>query len=198
MHILNTRTALSALALVLLLGCGGKSSDPVPSVLDVSPSPAPVGSNVVITGAGFTGVSVVSFSEAPAPWFRVDSGQQITATVPANAITGTVVVGNPAGLGDYTRDTGSFTTAGKSFTVTPAITGVDPTHGPAGTVVTVTGSGFFGVASVAIGTDATGSSTVTYNDPNHVTVIVGANATGGNLVLSLPGLQATWPGFAVP
>ena len=90
---------------------------------------------------------------------------QISATVPDDACTGAVEVQNPAGLGDSSRD------GGGPFVVVPAITSAQPQpfSGPAGTLLTLTGSGFFGTTGVAIGTEAAGqpgSSTFTYVDPN--------------------------------
>ena len=191
---LNPRTLAPAvaagLALAALLGCGGRTLYSVPSVLAFSPSAAPAGTNVIIAGAGFKGIGVVSFGGAPAPWFQVNTPQQITATVPMTATTGAVVVENAAGLG------ASY----NSFVVIPTITGINPASGPAGTTVTLTGSGFYGTSAVAIGSETPGqpgSSTFTYVDPNTVTVMVGANATTGPVLLTASEQPATGPTFTV-
>jgi hypothetical protein len=191
MAILNTRSmVLGGLTLAAMLGCTGRTLYSVPTVLGFSPPQAPAGANVIITGAGFKGIGVVTFGGAPAPWFQVNSPQQITATVPPNAITGAVVVENTAGLG----------TSYDSFVVVPTITGISPTSGPATTAVTLTGTGFYGTSSVAVGSETPGqpgSSTFTYVNPNQVTVMVGANATTGAVVLTASEVQATGPTFTV-
>jgi hypothetical protein len=194
MAILNSRftppVLLTGLGLAAMLGCTGRTLYSIPSVLGFNPTSAPVGANVTITGAGFKGIGVVSFGGAPAPYFQVVSSDQIVATVPADATTGSVVVENAAGLG----------TSYSSFVVVPAITGISPASGPAGTAVTLTGSGFFGTSSVAIGTETpgqAGSSTFTYVNANQVTVMVGANATTGPVVLTSSELKATGPTFTV-
>jgi IPT/TIG domain len=66
--------------------------------------------------------------------FTIDSDVQITATVPAGATTGPIVVTNPDGPG----------TSAMNFTVTPTptppnITGFNPHRGPIGTQVIITG-----------------------------------------------------------
>ncbi len=77
-----------------------------PAATNLAPSTAPVGTSVTITGTGFTGVTGVSFSNAVAATFTVVSPTQITATVPAGAVTGPITLtkaGCPA------AQTGTFT-----------------------------------------------------------------------------------------
>ena len=61
------------------------------SVTSLSPDHGPVGTQVVITGAGFTPATEVTFNGADAA-FTVNSDTKITATVPVGATTGTVLV----------------------------------------------------------------------------------------------------------
>jgi uncharacterized repeat protein (TIGR03803 family) len=67
-----------------------------PVVLSFSPPGGPVGTAVVITGNSFTGTTKVTFGSKKAA-FSVDSYTQITATVPAGAVTGKIQVTTPGG-----------------------------------------------------------------------------------------------------
>ncbi|MFY7666208.1 beta strand repeat-containing protein, partial [Flavobacterium sp.] len=76
------------------------------------------GSQVVITGQNFGAVTAVSFNGVSAAAFNVDSATQITATVPAGATTGPIVLTAPQGDG----------TSGTNFTIN-SIPNVDPIAG---------------------------------------------------------------------
>jgi hypothetical protein len=94
---------------------------------------------------------------------------------------------NPAGTGKSTT----------SFLVAPVVESIDPSHGPAGTTVTLTGSGLFGITAASLGGVA--ADAVTYLDPNHAAVTVGAATPAGAwaVVVTASGLQATGPQFTV-
>lgn len=64
----------------------------VPVIKSFSPTSGPVGTQVTITGSGFTGASKVSFGGKNATVFTVNSGTQITATVPTGAVSGKIKV----------------------------------------------------------------------------------------------------------
>ena len=78
---------------------------PVPGITNVSPTSGAAGSSVVIKGTNFTGASVVWFNGTNAD-FTLNSGNQITAVVPAGAGTGPVSVITPGGLA---TSAGNFT-----------------------------------------------------------------------------------------
>lgn len=99
-----------------------------------------VGAKVTFLGEDFTGASEVEFGGASAT-FDVISDTELTATVPAAAVTGAVTV--------VTTSMGTLT-ALSNFKVLPKITGISPTSGPVGTVVTVTGTGLSGVTKVTV------------------------------------------------
>ena len=67
-----------------------------PVITSFSPSIAGTGETVVITGTGFTGVSIVRFGNVNAASFVVNSSTQITAVVAAGG-SGDVLVQNSAG-----------------------------------------------------------------------------------------------------
>ncbi|MGO3146444.1 MAG: IPT/TIG domain-containing protein, partial [Leucobacter sp.] len=117
---------------------------PVPPTitsLDPTKGPETGGTEVTITGTGFTDATGVTFDGTAGTAFTVDSDTEITVTTPAGT-PGAVdaVVEHPAG----DSEPGTFT-----YLAVPSITDLDPTEGPetGGTAVTITGTGF---------TDATG------------------------------------------
>ena len=87
-----------------------------------------VGATIEILGQGFTGATQVSFNGTPASFNNI-SDTYMTAVVPAGATTGTLTVS-------------TFTTTMKSnrkFLVTPQVLSFNPSSGPVGTPVTITG-----------------------------------------------------------
>ncbi len=69
----------------------------IPQLKGFSPTSGPVGTQVTITGTGFTGASKVTFGGVKATTYTVDSGTQITAIVPAGAVTGKIAVTTTGG-----------------------------------------------------------------------------------------------------
>jgi uncharacterized repeat protein (TIGR03803 family) len=63
-----------------------------PAILSFNPTSGPVGTQVIILGTSFTGAKKVSFGGVKATTVTVDSDTQITATVPAGALTGKIQV----------------------------------------------------------------------------------------------------------
>jgi hypothetical protein len=127
-----------------------------PTVTGISSSSGPTtgGTQVTITGTGFTGATKVAFGAAsfgPAATFTVVSDTTITATAPAEAVGArNVFVTNPGGT-SVAVPADMFTyvaTAGK-----PTVTGISVSSGPTvgGTQVTITGTGFTGATKVAFG-----------------------------------------------
>jgi IPT/TIG domain./S-layer homology domain. len=82
---------------------------PAPTITAFGPSSGPVGTSVAITGTGFTGATEVRFGSAAATGFTVDSATQISAIVPPDAVSGTIVVTTPTGSA---TSTASFTPTG--------------------------------------------------------------------------------------
>lgn len=83
--------AAGAAAVIVLHPTGNSNSvtftyvvSQVPVVTGVSPSSGPTagGTNVTLTGTGFTGASSVTFGGVPATSFTVNSATQITAVTP--------------------------------------------------------------------------------------------------------------------
>jgi hypothetical protein len=78
-----------------------------PQLGAVSPSAAPPGAQVFIYGVNFTTATGVKFAGVSAP-FTVSSGGSLTATVPAGAVTGPLVITTANGVASF------------NFVVTPA------------------------------------------------------------------------------
>jgi hypothetical protein len=115
---------------------------PAPLVVaGFAPTSGAVGSNVTITGTGFTGATNVSLCFVDT-LFTVVSSTRVTAVVPAGACDGRWRVTTPAGTG---ASDGAFTVLPP-----PAVTGFSPSAGPVGATVTLTGTGFSGATNVSL------------------------------------------------
>ena len=104
--------------------------------------PSTGGTDVVISGSGFTGATAVSFGGTPAQSFTVDTDQEIDAVAPAGS--GTVPV--KVTVGGVTQTAADYTYS--------AITSVSPAQGPAagGTTVVIKGTGLGQATQVLFGT----------------------------------------------
>lgn len=68
-----------------------------PTLTSFTPTSAPVGTVLTLSGSNFTGTSSVTFNGTAATTFHVDGASQISVTVPAGATTGPIVVTTPGG-----------------------------------------------------------------------------------------------------
>jgi uncharacterized repeat protein (TIGR03803 family) len=68
----------------------------LPVILSFKPGSGPVGTQVTISGTGLTGATSVTFGGVKAS-FTVNSGTQVTATVPTGAKTGKIKIATPGG-----------------------------------------------------------------------------------------------------
>lgn len=133
---------------------------PLPFVLDLTPSSGRVGSTVLIEGSFLDGITEVRFgggTSAAASFQRV--GSAIRAIVPTNATTGTICLRNATGANCSIQ----------TFTIeipqpAPVISGLSPSQGIGGTEITISGQNLQNVQEVKIGgqtvtaTSNTGSS----------------------------------------
>jgi hypothetical protein len=111
------------------------------------------------------------------------SATSFTVTVPDGALTGLLTVGNANG------------TTSATLHVKPMISsGPSPTHGPAGTVVTLTGAAFTGTSHVTVGGVTALFGIVNYHDL-HVTIP--AAAVTGPIAVSNAGGTASSATFTV-
>ncbi|QDA58785.1 putative Ig domain-containing protein [Hymenobacter jejuensis] len=157
-----------------------------PVITTVAPAAGLVGTQVTITGTGFTGATAVSFNNVPATNSFVVNDTQILARVPVGATSGPIKVTVPA--------TGTATSP--PFLVV-AFTSFTPTSGPRGTTVIITGDGFTNGATVTFeGTAGPhGGPPVTtpciVNSLTQITVGVPAGATTGRISVRTAGVTIT-------
>jgi hypothetical protein len=135
-----------------------------PTITSFSPASGSQGSVVNITGTGFSGITSVSFNDVNAPTYSVVSSTQINATVPSNATSGKIKVANALGTA----------TSANTFYVTPFISTINPTSGPSGSTITLTGTNLGNATVKFNSTDVT----PTTNTNTTITAIVPSMASG--------------------
>jgi hypothetical protein len=184
-HVPNGATS----GLISVTGPGGTATTPFtvtvppkPVVTGLSPSNGPVGSVVNIVGTGLSGATAVSFNGVASTSISATTDTTVSAVVPTGATTGLVTVTTPYG----------WSASPTAFTVTaplpppppPAITGWSPGSGPAGTSVTLNGTGFTGATSVTFnGKSATFQVGATGTT---ITTVVPTGATTGTISVYSP------------
>ncbi len=163
---------------------------PPPTVSSLSPTSGSSagGTTVTITGTNLSGATAVKFG-ANAATFSVNSSTQVTVAAPAGAI-GTVDVTVTTAGGT------SATNAGDRYVYTaapppvPAVSGLSPGSGPAGTLVTIAGSNFTGATAVSFG--AVAASSFAVNNSTTITAVVPAGTgTVDVTVAAVGGTSAT-------
>ena len=175
-----------------------------PAITSFSPAEGAVGTEVTITGTGFSataGENSIAFGN---DMFVVASSVRasmatdpdtLTVVVPATAKTGTLSV--KVLNGTAAISTATFTvTVEEAVAAQPAITSFSPAEGAVGTEVTITGTGFSATAdenSIAFGNDmfvvASSVRASVAADPDTLTVVVSATAETG--ILSVKVLNGT-------
>jgi len=145
-------------------------SDPVAiAVFGFTPASGAVGTTVTVSGTGFSATATanaVNFGGVPAT-VTAASAATLTVSVPVGAASGRIVV----------TVGGNAATSAQDFVVVtpgaPTIAGFSPMAGPAGTLVTVTGTNF---------NPATGATTAKLNQGSAVT----SQVTATQLALTVP------------
>jgi hypothetical protein len=112
---------------------------PSPTVASFTPSGGAIGDPVTIAGTNFTSPATVSFGASAPTTAQVLSSTSLSTTVPNDATTGPLTVATSGGSATSAAGFNVYTN-----TQAPTITSFTPTHGPAGTSVTLTGASFVG------------------------------------------------------
>jgi hypothetical protein len=137
------------------------------------------GAKIGILGQGFSSSSVVEFGGTQATTITRTGTTFIRATVPAGALTGSVMV---------TTGTTTLTSA-QIFRVTPTIISFAPPSGPVGTSVTITGTGLELTTNVTFNGKLASSFTV--DSDTQVRADVPTGATTGKIAITTKGGSAT-------
>jgi hypothetical protein len=155
-----------------------------PTVTALSPASGPLagGTQVTVSGSGFTGTTAVKFGSKNATSFTVVSASEITAVAPA-ASAGTVsVTVTSAGSTTVTTSADEFT-----YSAQPFVTSISPASGPVSgkTKVTVTGAQLTAATKVSFGgTPGTG---VSVSSARALSVMSPARAAGTvNVTVTTP------------
>jgi hypothetical protein len=158
----------------------------LPTVSSFSPTTGTAGTTLVtITGTNLCGATAVRFNNTNATSVGIPTPTQITATVPTGATSGKISVTTAAGTG---------TSVANFIVGPPIVSGISPTIGPVGTVVTISGSNFTGVSAVRFN-----GITATYTVTNDTTIsaTVPSTATTGPVTVTNAVGTATGPTFTV-
>jgi hypothetical protein len=155
---------------------------PPPAITSISPTSAPTGAPVTITGTNFTGATVVSFGGTAATSFTVNSATSITAIV-GGGTSGSIVVTTPNGSASLT---------GFTYLPPPVITSLSASTGTKDSFITITGSNFTGATAVSFGGTAAASFVV--NSATSITAKVGVG-TNGSVSVTTPNGSTTFAGF---
>ena len=144
------------------------------------------GQTVQLLGQGLNTATSVMFGSGSAG-FAVVSDTYMTTSIPAEGTQGDVTVTTASGV----------LTSNKKFKVVPLIGGFTPTHGPAGTPVTITGGGFRGATKVTFG--GTLATSFTVNSGSQLSAVVPAGAKTGKIkVITAGGTATSKSTFSVP
>lgn len=154
-------------------------SDLAPIVSGFTPTSGLASETTVeITGGNFFNATKLTLGGVDTPFTLID-GTRMTATVPSNATFGTAPISvlNPQGTGTSTA----------TFTVTygqATLTSLNPTQGPVGTPVVITGT-YLGYPGTTVTLNGQ-SVPLTSTSPTQILFSIPAGATSGNLVLTTP------------
>jgi len=142
-----------------------------------------VNMNVTFNGRNLTNTASFQINGLNYPF--TSSASQIIATIPSNASTGLIQISTPGGAFISTNN----------FAILPKIYAFSPNIGPAGTLVTITGTSLFDVTNVLFGGISAG---VTNATTNQVQAFVPSGATNSRLsVLTAYGGDLSTNSFTV-
>ena len=122
---------------------------PTPTITKISPTSGPEGTEVTITGTDLTAIQDVFFGNVPGEILS-QNGTTLVVVAPAGIAAGTTVTVSVLACNGTTVNGPNFLFT-SSCPPTPTITNISPTSGPAGTVVTITGTNLTDIQQVFFG-----------------------------------------------
>ena len=153
-------------------------ADQSPAIDSFAPAAAAVGAEIVVAGQNLAETISVTINGLEAA-FTVVSDTALAVEVSAGHTTGRITVVTPAGTATSVAD----------FTVIPAISSFSPTTGPAGSVVTISGTTLTGATAVTF--NGVNAASFTVDSTTQITAVVPAGATTGKIAVTTPGGTAT-------
>ncbi|MDQ3264134.1 MAG: IPT/TIG domain-containing protein [Myxococcota bacterium] len=160
-----------------------------PVLTSLTPGSGAPGSQVMVEGQHFTGLTGVTFNGRPASFFSVVSDTQVRAYPPADVESGPVAVTNTVGTAVSSTPFLVLAPTG------PNLSGFAPSQGAAGTVITLSGSGLSGTNRVRFNTQDSASFTVLSD--TEVTAVVPLGASSGKLTVFAPNTATSADSFTV-
>lgn len=148
-----------------------------PTITSFSPSSGIIGSSLTIIGTGFNATIANNIVKLNNKLASVTSATttSLTVTVPAEALTDKISI----------IVSGQTVTSSIDFIIVPTISGFLPSIGAIGSTVTITGTGFSGLAVNNIVKFNGISAIVTMSSPTSLVVIVPVGATMGNITVGV-------------
>ena len=149
-----------------------------PKINSFTPTTATTGNSVHISGTNFLGTGWVTFGQARASSFTVDStGNNVTAIVASGSSSGYVSIGTITGMDSLSGFVFGLST-------TPTIASFNPSKGSVGTLVTISGTNLNNLTSLNIG----GVSAIPVsNDGNTLVAMVMPGAASGSINITTSG-----------
>jgi IPT/TIG domain/FG-GAP-like repeat len=160
-------------------------SNSPPTVTSFSPTTGSIGQTITITGTQLSSATGVTFGGTNASSFTVVSDTEIKAVAAAGSSGDVVVV----------TSLGNATLSGFTFQSAPTITSFTPTSAAAGDIVTIKGTGFHQMVSVAFGVDGTTIAPFTVVDYNTITATVLSSHKSGKAIVVTQNGFAQLDGF---
>ncbi|HJQ97481.1 MAG TPA: IPT/TIG domain-containing protein [Candidatus Polarisedimenticolaceae bacterium] len=156
----------------------------VVSVLRFSPTCAPAGASLTISGTGFSntaGQNRVTFGSGATAYASAANAFELTVAVPSNASGAVTVTNTATGL--------SGSSAPRTFAVGcsgPHLASVSPTTGPAGTAVVLMGTGFDALPTNDVVTFNGTPAPITAVTATRIDAVVPAAAASGRVHVTTP------------
>jgi len=159
-------------SLIWILCVTASTAFAAPAVSTLSPAQGPPGTQVTITGSGFSTATLVLFNTVAADFIQ-SSDTRLVAVVPEGGLSGPIRVTNPTGTGQ---------SAG-AFLVSPRITDFSPARSATNLPVTINGFNFEAATNVSFnGRPAQFAITAT----TQIRAIVPTGATNGPISITTP------------